>query len=83
MPTYDYGCEANGTIVEVRHAMSETLTTWGELCAAAQLAPGDTPLDAPVRRLPTGGNLVNRSNLGSGPACGNGGCPSATRCAKG
>ena len=37
MPSYDYRCEANGRVVEVRHTMSEKLTTWGEVCAQAGL----------------------------------------------
>ncbi len=29
MPTYDYRCETNGQVVEVKHGMSEVLKTWG------------------------------------------------------
>jgi hypothetical protein len=29
--TYEYRCEANGRLVEVRHEMAEELATWGEL----------------------------------------------------
>lgn len=76
MPTYDYRCETNGRVVEVSHRMSEQLHTWGELCARADVACGDTPADAPVQRMATGGNLV--TSLGSGaspaPACGTGSC---------
>ncbi|KAA6185673.1 zinc ribbon domain-containing protein [Thiohalocapsa marina] len=77
MPTYDYRCDANGQVVEVSHRMSETLSTWGELCARANLPCGDTPDDAPVQRLATGGNVITSGSLGSGvapPACGAGGC---------
>lgn len=82
MPTYDYHCEANGQIVEVRHRMSEHLATWGELCALAGIEPGQTPTDAPVEKLITGGQVVRRSSLGdaeapacsSGPCCGGGVC---------
>lgn len=76
MPTYDYHCEANGKVVEASHRMSETLSTWGELCACAGVEPGDTPADSPVQRLATGGNVVSSNNLGSGtvPPCGAGGC---------
>lgn len=77
MPTYDYCCDANGRIVEARHRISETLANWGELCEKAGIAPGDTPADAPVRRLATGGNIVSRSALKNPePACGGGGCAS-------
>jgi len=81
MPTYDYLCEANGRVVEVKHRMSETLSTWGELCARVGVDVGDTPPDSAVQRLATGGQIVKRGSLGesappcaSGPCCGGGGC---------
>lgn len=76
MPTYDYRCDANERVVEVQHRMSEELATWGELCAAAGIEPGDTPVDSPVRKLATGGNLISGGSLGSGaaPACSTGSC---------
>jgi hypothetical protein len=76
MPTYDYRCDANGLVLEVSHRMNETLSTWGELCERAGMEPAGTPMDAPVHRLATGGNLVSRVNLGSGtaPVCGTGSC---------
>lgn len=78
MPTYDYRCETNGQVVEVIHRMSDNIHTWGELCERAQLEIGDTPADAPVQRMATGGNLISSGSLGSGmapaPACGTGGC---------
>lgn len=78
MPTYDYRCDSNGRVLEVNHRMSETLSTWGELCERAGVDGGDTPKDAPVHRLATGGNIVSSNSLGSGsapaPACGTGAC---------
>lgn len=76
MPTYDYFCETNGQVLEVKHAMSESVTTWGELCERAGIACGDTPPEALVTKLATGGQVVKRSSLGSGtaPACNTGGC---------
>lgn len=76
MPTYDYRCEANDRVVEVNHRMSESLASWGELCARTGNALGDTPADAPVHRLATGGNVVSARSLGSGnaPACATGAC---------
>lgn len=76
MPTYDYRCDANDRVVEVKHRMSEELKTWGELCAHSGEALGDTPADAAVRRLPTGGQLVKSSSLGdaAAPACSTGSC---------
>lgn len=81
MPTYDYLCEANGRVVEVKHRMSERLSTWGEVCDLAGLDGGDTPPASPVQRLATGGQVVKSGRLGdsappcaSGPCCGGGAC---------
>lgn len=82
MPTYDYYCESNDQTVEVKHKMRETLTTWGKLCEHAGRTMGDTPANAPVKRLATGGQIVKRSSLGdgnapacdAGPCCGGGAC---------
>lgn len=81
MPTYDYRCELSGQVVEVKHRMSEMLNTWGELCERAGIDPGATPVDAPVVRLATGGQVVKSGSLGesappcaSGPCCGGGLC---------
>jgi predicted nucleic acid-binding Zn ribbon protein len=51
MPAYDYHCETNGRTVEVSHAMTTLLQTWGELCDTGDLDPGATPGDAPLRRV--------------------------------
>ncbi len=61
MAVYDYYCKANQRTIEVRHPMSETLKTWGELCLRADIEPGDTPADSPITRLITGG-LTNTYN---------------------
>jgi hypothetical protein len=76
MPTYDYRCDTNDRVVEVSHRMSETLATWGELCAKAGVDVGDTPVESPVHRLATGGNILSKTSLGSGaaPACSTGSC---------
>jgi hypothetical protein len=84
MPTYDYLCEANGRLVAARHRISEEILTWGELCELATLSPGDTPADAPVRKVFTSSHgIVKADRLGSGcesaqacgmSACGGGGC---------
>ena len=76
MPSYDYRCAANGQVVEVRHRMSEKLTTWGEVCTHAGILAGDTDPDSPVERLITGGGLVSSSTLSNpeAPSCGSGGC---------
>lgn len=81
MPTYDYVCEANGQVVEVRHRMSESLSTWGELCKTAGIDAGDTPVASPVKRLATGGQVVKSSSLGeSAPPCASGGCCGGGMC---
>jgi len=76
MPTYDYRCDANGKVLEVSHRMSDTILTWGDLCERAGVEPGNTPVDSPVQRLATGGNVISSNNLGSGtaPACTTGSC---------
>jgi hypothetical protein len=82
MPTYDYLCEANGRIMEVKHSMSDAIKTWGELCERTGIACGDTSPEAPVSKLATGGQVVKSSNLGSGntPACSSGGCCGGGMC---
>lgn len=77
MALYDYFCEANDRTVEVRHGMSQSVKTWGELCEVAGLESGDTPADAPVRRLMsapvpmTGGSTSSGSGTAPcGPSCG-------------
>jgi len=78
MPTYDYRCDTNGRVLEVIHRMSESLSTWGELCDRAGIDPGDTPAEAPVQRLATGGNIISGTSWGSdvapAAACGSGAC---------
>jgi hypothetical protein len=78
MPTYDYLCETNGRVVEVNHRMSENFTRWGELCERSGVALGDTPVESPVRRLATGGQVITSSSLKNpeAPACGMGSCGS-------
>ena len=51
MPTYDYFCPANNQKVEVWHSIHQEVKTWGELCKLAKCDRGDTPEDAPVKRL--------------------------------
>jgi hypothetical protein len=80
MPTYDYHCPVNDKIVEVKHRISESVNSWGELCQLAGIEVGDTPADAPVEKLITGGGILKSNSMGSeppcvsGPCCGGGGC---------
>jgi hypothetical protein len=51
VPTYEYACDANRTIVEVVHDADVLLRTWGELCYVTGIAPGGTDPGAPLRRV--------------------------------
>jgi len=82
MPTYDYRCEADQKVYEVSHAMSEKLSTWGELCDKAGISPGDIAVDTKVTRLISGGGVVKSSalkNPEAPPCMSGGGCP-GSRC---
>ncbi len=85
MPTYDYRCEANGKVVEAKHHMNEVVSTWGELCQRTGMAVGDTPADAPVKRLITGGQFIGSSSLGDAdmPSCSTGACGAGGMCGLG
>lgn len=82
MPSYDYYCPANGRTVEVTHRMSDSLSSWVEVCQRANIEPGDTPANSPVERLISGGAVIGTSrpgdgpvpDVGAGPCCGIGGC---------
>ena len=80
MPTYEYRCEANGRLVEVRHKMAERLSSWGELCERAGITPGKTDPAAPVEKLISAGFINAGTSTGASeaacaaPACGNGFC---------
>jgi len=79
MPTYDYHCETNGRTVEVQHRMSDSVTSWGQLCELAGIDSGETPTDAPVTKLLTGGAVITKGGFGGGgdmPPCATGGCAS-------
>lgn len=76
MPYYEYHCEPNGRTLEVRHGMTEHLTTWGELAERAGAEAGDTPTGTPVERLmsapvplPGAGKDADFQGCGSGCAC--------------
>ena len=76
MPYYEYECAANGRTVEVRHGMSEELTTWGQLVERAAVDRGDTPGDASIQRIMSMSVAVTGSNSDAGfQSCGTGcGC---------
>ncbi len=82
MPTYDYQCPANGQIFEVKHRISETVSTWGELCALTGMDCGDLPANSAVNKLANGGQVVSSSSLGNptAPACASGPCCGRNMC---
>lgn len=78
MPKYDYRCELNGQTVEVSHAMNDTISSWGELCALAGIDSGETPANSPVHKIISGGFVATGDGSpASQPAC------SAPTCCKG
>lgn len=81
MPTYDYRCEADDKVYEVKHGMNESVTTWGDLCMRLGIDAGEIAPDTRVKRLATGGNLVSSSSLGDKTApCGAAGSCSGGAC---
>lgn len=80
MPKYDYRCDQNGRTVEVTHPMSDSVSTWGELCALADTEIGDTSADSPVHKIISGGFIATgassapaASHSCSAPSCCRGG----------
>jgi hypothetical protein len=78
VPTYEYHCQANGRLIEVRHNMAELLSSWGELCRRAGISPGATDPAAPVEKLISAGYVHagpgTSEPAGAAPGCGNGFC---------
>lgn len=69
MPAYSYRCPANGRTLEVRHGMSEQLTTWGELCKRAEVDLEETPADTPVERMLSAFGVLRQSGTEATPRC--------------
>jgi predicted nucleic acid-binding Zn ribbon protein len=82
MPTYDYRCEADQKVYEVKHSISELLHTWGELCEHAGFAAGDIAPDSKVTRLISSAGVVKSSSLKNpeAPPCMSGGGCSGGSC---
>ena len=77
MPYYEYMCTTNGQTIEVRHGMSEELTTWGQVVDRAEVDAGDTPANAPVQRIMSAPVPVTATTRDPGfQGCG-GGCACA------
>lgn len=83
MPTYDYRCESNGKLYEVKHPVALTVRTWGELRALAGVQDDSIPDDAPVAKVLNTGGVVKSSSLKNpempssckSGGCSGGGCP--------
>ena len=71
MPTYDYRLEADGSVHEGNHAMSSTVDTWAELCAAAGLDLRDIPAETRVHKVFSAASVVRSESLKNpdAPAC--------------
>jgi len=81
MPTYDYRCLESGQVVEVKHSMSEKLTTWGEVCNHNGMDLGATSASSPVERLISGGQVIPSSTLKNPePSCATGSCCPSGMC---
>ncbi len=75
MPTYDYRCEANEQVYEVKHAIAQTVSTWGELCEVADIDPQGIPAETAVKKLISTAGVVKSSSLKNpeAPPCMTGG----------
>ena len=83
MPTYDYRCEANNKIYEVKHAMSHSPKTWAELCDITGLDRKGIPGNTPVKKVLNTAAVVKPSSLKSlslEPPCKTGGCGGGGAC---
>lgn len=67
MPLYEYYCEHNQQTVEVRHGMSERITTWEKLCSLAGIQVGNTPKNTEVKRVISGGMGIPRKSTEAKP----------------
>lgn len=83
MPTYEYRLASTGEVLEVKHSLHHTASTWGELSAIAELDPATHASDTAVERLIAGSGIVSSSALKNPEAppcatgqgcCGGGGC---------
>lgn len=82
MPTYDYRCEANNKIYEVKHAMALAPKTWGELCKITGMDEQGIPGKTPVTKVLNTGGVVKSGSLKNpeAPPCMTGGCMGGGAC---
>ena len=63
MPVYDYFCPTNNEKLEVWHSIKEEVKTWGKLCEVAKRDVGNTPTDAPVRRMISAPRIIVETGI--------------------
>lgn len=82
MPTYDYRCEANNKVYEVKHAMALSPKNWGELCQIAGMDLKGIPANTPVSKVLNTGAVVRSGALKNpeAPPCMTGGCAGGGAC---
>lgn len=82
MPTYDYRCQADNKVYEVKHSMSQNPKTWAELCELGGMELNNIPGDTPVAKLLNTGGVVKSSSLKNPetPPCMTGGCSGGGAC---
>lgn len=81
MPRYDGFRPSDNPAFQVAFWIGGGLRTWGEVCKAAGLKPGKTPVTAKVPRMIAPAMLLGTkrgsgggSGHGSGSCCGEAGC---------
>ena len=81
MPLYEYYCKANRRTYEVRHSITRSPATLGELLEFEAVDCAGAPAEAPIIRLISAGYLVSKRQLhggrSSGTCCGDTGCQSS------
>lgn len=80
MPNYDYFCPENGQTIEVAHRLSETISTWGELCERAGIEPNGVAPESPVQRRLGSPYIGGAGSAKSAPAPSGGGCCNGGGC---
>ena len=64
MISYEYFCPENGKTISVKHSITTSIKTWGELCKITGQSLDSTPPDVPIERIIFGGTLALKSNDG-------------------
>lgn len=82
MPTYDYRCEGNNKVYEVKHAMALAPKTWGELCEISGMDLKGIAGNTPVQKVLSAAVVKPTSlkSLSLAPPCQTGGCEGGGAC---